>query len=215
MKNLSFRICNIMPKKILLVAITVLTGAVACAQSGVQKADALFEAMQLREGSWAADIGSREGDYTRQMSPLVGPTGRIFAVDIDAGALEDLHENIRQDSIQNVTLVYSVHDDPMLPVNALDAVLIRNTFHEFTEPIAMLNHIKAALKAGGRLVMAEPIRDENLDKSREEQADDHDIAIEYAREDLQETGFKIIREVKSFAEDNRGQRYWMIIAERP
>ncbi len=42
----------------------------------------------------------------------------------------------------------------------------------------------------------------------------HEFAIGYARNDLQETGFEIIEEVKSFDEDSRGQRYWMIIAER-
>lgn len=198
-----------------IIAAFILSSTAACAQSGWRKADELFEAMELKEGSWVADIGSREGYYTVRMAPIVGESGHVFAVDIEADALEDLHENLREDNIENVTPVYSVYDNPMLPVNSLDAVLIRNAYHEFTEHMAMLNHIKQALKPGGRLVMAEPISEDNLDESREHQADSHDIAIRYARQDLLDAGFEIIKEVDPFSETRRNQHYWMIITVRP
>lgn len=207
--------CSFKNGILLIFAVTILGSTTACAQSGWRKADELFEAMELKEGSWVADIGSREGYYTIRMAPIVGKTGHIFAVDIDADALEDLQENLREDKIENVTPVYSVYDNPMLPANSLDAVLIRNAYHEFTEHMAMLNHIKQALKPGGRLVMAEPISEDNLDESRERQADSHDIAIRYVRQDLLDAGFEIIKEVEPFTETRRNQHYWMIIAVRP
>jgi ubiquinone/menaquinone biosynthesis C-methylase UbiE len=44
------------------------------------------------------------------------------------------------------------------PVDRFDAVLIHNAYHEMTEHAAMLHHIHAALKRGGRLVIVESVR---------------------------------------------------------
>lgn len=183
----------------------------SCAQDGWRNADKLFEAMQLKEGSRAADIGCREGYYTTRMSPKVG-TGWIFAVDINANALKDLHANLKASNIENVTPVYSVDENPMLPSGMLDAVLIRNTYHEFSQPLSMLTHIRRALKEDGRLVIAEAISKELENDDRSRQARSHEIAMHYVKEDLAKTGFSVIKEVEPFTESRRGRYFWMLIA---
>lgn len=202
--------------KILLpvIIITLTVSAVACGQSSWRNPDALFEAMEIEKGSWAADLGSGDGDYTIRMSPIVGDSGRIFAVDIDEDKLNDLRRRIKDRGIKNVTPIYSVPGNPMLPSNSLDAILIRNAYHEFRNYMDMLGYMKKSLKAGGRLVMAEPMEQEVVGASREEQMDDHSLAMKYAVEDLENAGFQIVKEVERFTSNNH-QRYWMIIAKRP
>lgn len=199
---------------IMVFAITFMSSSISCGQSHVHKSEALFEAMNLKEGNWAADVGGGDGDYTVRMSPIVKDSGHIFLVDIDHDKLEELHEELEEREINNVTPVYSVPGNPMLPASSLDAILVRNAYHEFRNYMSMLQHMKQALKPGGRLVMAEPIEEDLIDASREEQADDHDIAMHYALEDLKEAGFRIVKKVDHFT-SNSHQRYWMVIAERP
>ncbi|MGD8748413.1 MAG: methyltransferase domain-containing protein [Balneolaceae bacterium] len=181
------------------------------AQDGWRNAEELFMAMQLGDGSWAADIGCREGYYTIRMAPIVG-SGRIFAVDINARALSDLHDNLKARGIENVTPVYSVDENPMLPYEVLDAALVRNKYHEFTKPLSMLKYIRRALKPKGRLVIAEAISEGLKDDAREKQARSHQIAKRFVKADLNKAGFRIIKEVDPFTETRRGRHFWMLIA---
>ena len=185
----------------------------SCAQNRSANIDQLFEALQLKEGSWVADIGSREGFFSIRMAQHVGKKGHIFSVDIEADALDDLHDNITKHKLSNITPVYSVAGNPMLPTKSFDAILVRNTYHEFQKPMSMLSHIKNALKNHGRLVIAEPIDDDLKDASREEQAQSHDISMNYVKDDLKKAGFEIIAETNKYSTNRRGDRMWLIVVQ--
>lgn len=195
--------------------LTLIGTAPACAQSTPHgKAPDLFDAMQIQEGDWAADVGSGDGDYTTQMAREVGGSGRIFAVDIDADDLSELNDKIKEQGIGNITTVYSVYDNPMLPTGSLDAMLVRNAYHEFTAHESMLRYMKEALEPGGRLVMEESVGDDMTGKSREEQTEEHDLGIEHAREELKVAGFEVETEDTSFVETD-SHHHWLIVATRP
>lgn len=176
--------------------------------------DDLLDAMAIVEGDWVADVGSGDGDYTIPMAERVGPSGHVFAVDVDHDPLDELNEKLRENDVENVTTVYSIEDNPMLPTNTLDAVLVRNAYHHFTEHESMLRHIRAALKPGGRLVIEESVNNDMAGESREEQVEAHDLGIEYVREELEAAGFTIQEEVNPLMETS-WEFYWMIIATRP
>lgn len=198
---------------IAILGVLLLVTAEADCQNRARNIDTLFDALDLQAGTWVADIGSREGFFTIRMAPIVGKNGHVFAVDIDADALEDLHKNIEEQDINNVTPVYSAAHNPMLPAGVLDAVLIRNTYHEFTEPMSMLTNIKRALKPNGRLVIAEPISDSLLNDSRERQARSHDIAASFVKDDLSQAGFRIMKEIEEYSVNNQGTRLWLLVAQ--
>lgn len=197
----------------LLLSVLLMATAVSCAQ-GQNDTDALLDAMQIENGHWVADVGSGDGDYTLPMAERVGSSGRVFAVDVDHDPLDELREKLRENDVENVTTVYSIEDNPMLPVNTLDAVLVRNAYHHFTEHEAMLRHIRASLRPGGRLVIEESVSEDMLGESREAQVEEHDIGIGYVREELEAAGFEIQREEDRLMETDWGI-YWMIVATRP
>lgn len=198
---------------ILLLSLLFLGTGVSCGQN-TRDADELLEAMEISTGSWAADVGSGDGDYTIPMAERVGPSGRVFAVDIDHEKLDELNEKLQENEIEHVTSVYSVENNPMLPTNSLDAVLVRNAYHHFTAYQSMLRHIKAALKPDGRLVIEESVNDDMVGASRKEQVEEHDIGLKYVREELTAAGFTIQEEVNPLMETSWGF-HWMIIATRP
>ena len=196
---------------LLLVVLLILGSTASCGQGDTE---ALLDAMAIERGDWVADVGSGDGDYTLPMAERVGSSGRVFAVDVDPDKLDELNDRLRDSEIEHVTSVYSVEDNPMLPTNAFDAVLVRNAYHHFTAHERMLRHIKAALKSDGRLVIQESINEDMIGKSRAEQVDNHDLGIEYVREELKAAGFTIEKEANPLMETNWGI-YWMIVATRP
>ncbi len=188
----------------------------AWSQEKPRDAGALLDAMTIEKGDWVADVGSGEGEYTLQMAAAVGDSGRAFAVDIDEDDLEELNDAIKDRGVAHITTVSSVYDNPMLPRRSFDAVLIRNAYHEFTLHEAMLRHIRAALKPGGRLVLAEYIEDEMVERNREAQVEEHNLAMRYAREELTQAGFEIVNEMDTLRySDAYGRRIWMMVAVRP
>ena len=109
----------------------------------------------VEKGSTVADIGAGSGYFTVRLSALVGPTGRVYANDIQQGMLDITQRRLDKAKISNVTLVLGAPDDPRLPPASLDLALLVDVYHEFLAPQAMLQRLHAALKPGGRLVLLE------------------------------------------------------------
>src|SRR5215831_9784610 len=103
----------------------------------------------IAPGSTVADVGAGSGYFTLKMAALVGPKGSVYANDIQQGMLDIIRSKMKRGSINNVKLVLGAADDPKLPTNALDLVLMVDVYHEFNQPQAMLKHVRDALKPGG------------------------------------------------------------------
>jgi ubiquinone/menaquinone biosynthesis C-methylase UbiE len=117
--------------------------------------DEALDEIKIAKGSTVADIGAGVGYMTWRMAERVGPTGKVYANDIQAPMLEQLRRNVEQRHLTNVETVLGEPDDPKLPQGRLDLVLMVDVYHEFSEPQKMLRHIREALKPDGRMVLLE------------------------------------------------------------
>ncbi len=176
-----------------------------------QRVPDILVAMAIGEGSYVADVGAGDGYFVEYLSDEVGSSGRVFAVDISERALSNLRRLVDNDDLDNVDVVRGELDDPNLPSEALDAILVVNAYHEMTEHEAMLAAMLDALKPGGRLVMLDHVPSDD-DESRTEQTESHDISIDIAEEELQAAGFEILERHEEFT-GNRSQQ-WMLVARR-
>ncbi len=186
-------------------------------RDGWQKVAEIFAAMDIQVGDQVADIGAGSGFFTVRLSPLLGPEGRVIAVDIDHGAIRGLERLIRQSSLDNVELVLSEPDDPKLAPNSIDAALIVISYHEMEAHQEMLAGIKQALRPEARLVIVDnPARDPT--RSRQGQMRLHHIDISLVEQDLEAAGFEIIERRPHFVDgDYNGyrRRNWMLVATPP
>jgi ubiquinone/menaquinone biosynthesis C-methylase UbiE len=175
-----------------------------------QRVDDVVAALGVDEGETIADVGAGSGFFTFRLSPHVGPTGRVLAVDIDAGVLRELREEAQRQGIDNIETIASEPDDPMLREQSVDGILVVNAYHEMREYEAMLAWFRQALRPGGRLVILDmPPRDSTL--SRERQVSAHDIAIGLVVRELEVAGFDVIEQYPDFVAGRR-QRQWMLVA---
>lgn len=182
-----------------------------------QRVAEVLEAVGARPGAVVADVGAGSGFYTLRLSRAVGAEGRVFAVDIAPSALARLRSISRQPGRDNIVVVEGRADDPRLPSDSLDAVLIVNAYHEMEAHEAMLSRLFAALKPGGRLVLLEPFDSTRRLPTREAQRAAHVIARELAVADLERRGFEVVRQEAGWARDpqRRTRQYWLVVARKP
>jgi len=179
----------------------------------------VIETLQLRPGDTAADVGCGDGFYTIPLARFLGPSGKLYAEDISDAALIKLKEHLGKEGLKNVEVIKGAEDDPKLPADRLDAVLIVNSYHEMTAHEAMLRHVRDALKPGGTFVLMEGIWDSREAQSRDEQIKHHQLAPQLAKAEVETAGFEIVELRDPFlvrAPDEDGKsRWWLIIARKP
>lgn len=119
-----------------------------------ERPERVVDGMGLAPDAQVADIGAGTGYFTFRIAEAV-PTGRVYAVDVQPEMLEVLQKRIERRAITNVVLVLGAEDDPKLPSDSLDAVLLVDAYHEFAYPFEMMQGIRRALRPGGRVFLIE------------------------------------------------------------
>ena len=148
--------------------------------------DLAMRLIRVQRGSTVADIGAGSGYFTTRLARAVGSGGKVYAVDIQQGMLDLLQKTLARDRLTNVIPVLGAVDDPRLPAEALDLVLMVDVYHEFSAPQTMLQHMKRALKPGGRLVLLE-YRAEDPDVPI---LPDHKMTKAQVRTEIEHEGFR-------------------------
>ena len=176
-----------------------------------QRVPDIFRAMGVRAGATVADVGAGDGFFTSRLARAVGPSGRVFAVDVNDAQIDRLRRRLTDESLENVTVIRGTATDPQLPAGTLDAALIINAYHEMAEHQAMLEAIRSALKPAGRLVIVEPISASRRTATRAEQTREHEIAPEYVLQDARTAGLRIVGLEDPFTTRGRATEWMMTV----
>jgi protein-L-isoaspartate O-methyltransferase len=115
----------------------------------------LIKLLKIQRGDAVADIGAGSGYHTFRISDLVGPKGKVYAVDIQKQMLALMYHRMKAERVKNIKLVRGTETDPKLPAGAIDLILMVDVYHEFDHPWEMTTELVKALKVGGRLVFVE------------------------------------------------------------
>ena len=148
--------------------------------------DQAIRLLRIQKGSTIADVGAGSGNITIRLARAVGPTGKVYANDIQPGMLQILQQNVARAKLTNVVPVLGAIDDPKLPAESIDLVIMVDVYHEFSEPQKMLQRLREALKPGGRLVLLEfRAEDPDVPILRE-----HKMTKAQVKQEVEHEGFK-------------------------
>ena len=117
--------------------------------------DAIVAALDLREGQVVADLGSGTGLFLVPLSQALGPSGKLYAVDIVPDFLAHLREKVAREGLTNVEVVAASASDPQLAPASVDLVFMCDVYHHVEYPSVVLPRLRAALRPGGKLILVD------------------------------------------------------------
>ena len=109
--------------------------------------------MQWKPGTVVADIGAGDGRYAYAAVHYVGPTGKVFATEIDSQKLANLRADVKKRGYENVVIEESKEADTNLPPACCDAIFLRRVYHHLTKPAEFDASLVRSLKPGGRIAI--------------------------------------------------------------
>jgi len=153
--------------------------------------------MDWKPGSFVADIGAGDGKYSFAAAETVGPSGKVFATEIDKDKLAQLREEIKKRKLTNVEVVESAEAECNLPVACCDAVFLRRVYHHLTKPADFDASILRSLKPGGKLAIIDfpPHPQYGKVKGVPKDREDHGIQKDILIDELTKAGLRLDRVV--------------------
>ena len=115
----------------------------------------LIRELALKPGMAVADIGAGTGYVSRRVSPILGPAGAVYAVDVQPQMVAMLKKVAAQPGFSNIKPVLGGERDPNLKPDSIDLAVMVDVYHELAYPAQMLDAIVKALKPGGRVAFVE------------------------------------------------------------
>ena len=154
----------------------------------------VMDILGIVSGKSVADIGAGSGWFTVRAARRVTPAGLVYAVDINPEAIRYIQSRAKTEGIGNVRPILSKPEDPLLPAESVDAVLLLKTYHEVAEPIALLKSLHKALRAQARIGIID----------RNGNGENHGVSRDTVVQEAGQAGYRLIGEydfVKSDGED--------------
>jgi ubiquinone/menaquinone biosynthesis C-methylase UbiE len=149
--------------------------------------DVALNVLKIPKGASVADIGAGSGYITVRLAARVGPTGRVYANDVQPQMLNILARRLDMSKITNVTLIEGTIDDPKLPPASIDLALMVDVYHELSQPQAILRRLRESLKPGGRLVLLEYRKEDPTVPIKPE----HKMSVAEAKMEVEAEGFTL------------------------
>ncbi len=148
----------------------------------------ILRAFAVRPGMRVADVGSGTGFFAIPAAAIVGPRGRVYAVDLSAEMLEDLQAKLTRIPERNVEAVRSTEDRIPLADASVDFVFMACVLHELDGP-GTLREARRVLTPDGRL----GIVDWKKEDTEFGPPKAHRLDEEEARAVLSDAGFEPVR----------------------
>jgi arsenite methyltransferase len=106
----------------------------------------VLRALELRPEMTVAEIGAGSGYFSLRLAAQVA---HVFACEPDPRMMEVLRDRIARSHLRNLTPVFALPEDPLLPPASCDRILIVNAWHHFADVPVYLGRLSASLRKGG------------------------------------------------------------------
>jgi arsenite methyltransferase len=123
------------------------------ARDRCQQPERVIAALAITPGARVADLGSGDGYFTWHLARAVGPSGRVYAVDVDGELHAYLAKRAVRVGLAQIATVLAAHDGAQLP-GRVDLVFTCNTYHHLEDRVAYFSRLREKyLAPGGRLAV--------------------------------------------------------------
>lgn len=141
----------------------------------------VMDTLGITPGKNVADIGAGSGWFTVRAARRVTETGHVYAVDINPEAIHYVENRAKKEKLNNVNTILSQPDNPLLPKDNIDAVLLLKAYHEVAEPVTLLRNLCPALRPGAKVGVID----------RNGNGEDHGVNSDVVIREASEAGYKL------------------------
>ena len=163
--------------------------------------DRVMDLLEITPGKTVADIGAGSGWFTVLAAKRVRETGTVYAVDINSEAIRYIEDRVQKEQLHNVKTILGREDDPLLPANQIDAVLLLKTYHEVAKPVALLRHLRASLRPGAKVGIID----------RKGNGENHGVNRDVVLKEAAEAGYELVGSY-DFVKD--GMDYFLVFKSK-
>jgi SAM-dependent methyltransferase len=163
----------------------------------------VLDILRISAGKNVADIGAGSGWFTVRAARRVTETGVVYAVDINPEAVRYIENRAAKEHLRNVKTILSQPDDPQLPANTIDAVLLLKTYHEVEKPVFLLRNLRMSLRPGATIGIID----------RTGNGENHGVGQEVVKREAGEAGYELIAQYDFVKGD--GMDYFLVFALKP
>ena len=162
----------------------------------------VMDLLGIKAGSSVADIGAGSGWFSVRAAARVGASGMVYAEDINPHAVKYIQDRSHKEKLSNVKTVLGSLDDPKLPSDSIDAVLLLKVYHEVAHPLVLMRNLKPSLRSGAKVGIID----------RNGNGTDHGLNSDVVKREMAEAGFKLLSSHDFTKAD--GQDYFLIFETR-
>jgi ubiquinone/menaquinone biosynthesis C-methylase UbiE len=193
-------------------ALVAFTGTAGAQDEIASDARRLVPAIQLHEGQTVADIGAGGGQLAVELAREVGPSGRVYATELEEDRRRDIREAAKSAGLMNVEVLEARATSTNLPESCCDALVMRRVYHHIGNPSLMNASLLASLKPGGFLAIIDfpPDSAESADPDGRDEGEQHGVTSSTVARELGEAGFEVVT-----VEKGEGSDRYMVVARRP
>jgi len=164
--------------------------------------DRVMDLLGIGPGKNVADVGAGSGWFTILAAKRVRDAGTVYAVDINPEAIHYIEDRVRKEQLHNVKPILGREDDPLLPANQIDSVLLLKTYHEVAKPVALLRHLRTSLRPGAKVGIID----------RNGKAENHGVNRDIVLKEAAEAGYGLVGSY-DFVKD--GMDYFLVFKPKP
>ena len=158
-----------------------------------EKPQLVIDALEIQPGQTIADLGAGSGYYSFRIAPLVGPTGKVLAIDIEPTMLDVIAQRASREHVANIATVRSSARDPNLAPHSVDLLFMVDVYHELEYPYEVMSRVREALKPGGRVALVEYRAEDPAVQIKPV----HKMSEAQVRREMQAAGFKHVKTVRT------------------
>lgn len=162
----------------------------------------VMDILGIQPGKSIADIGAGSGWFSVRAARRVTESGHVYAVDINSEAVRYIEERVGKEGLHNVQAILSHADDPKLPPDSVDAVLLLKTYHEVEKPVTLLQNLRAALRPGAKVGIID----------RNGNGEDHGVSQAVVVREASEAGYKLLETHDFVKSDNMD--YFLVLTAK-
>jgi ubiquinone/menaquinone biosynthesis C-methylase UbiE len=160
----------------------------------------VMDLLGIQAGSSVADIGAGSGWFSVRAAARVGAKGVVYAEDINPEAVKYIDDRTQKEKLSNIKTVLGTPDDPKLPSDSIDAVLLLKVYHEVAHPKLVMTNLKASLRPGAKVGIID----------RNGNGTNHGLNSDVVKREMSEAGFRLMSSYDFTKGD--GQDYFLIFA---